>query len=56
MTNKIIDDYDIWYIPCVYCGYDTKKGTAKSNHCWKCGRPLQRDFSKRALKKEKEKT
>lgn len=46
-----LSDYDVWYKPCGNCGYDTGKSTARSrNKCWKCGRPIRRDYSKRALK------
>lgn len=55
MPGKTIGDYDIWYKPCDHCGYDTGKSASNPpvKYCWKCGRRVRRDFSERALKKEK---
>jgi hypothetical protein len=51
LKGEVIGDYDIWYQPCGHCGYDTGKSTKlEEPRCWKCGRPIRRDFSKRALK------
>jgi len=52
--QKTIGDYDIWYQPCEYCGYDTGKSRKLEDpRCWKCGRRIKRDYSKRALKQTK---
>jgi len=46
-----LGDYDRWFKPCQNCGYDTgKAGKNSEPRCWKCGRPIQRDYSDRALK------
>jgi len=48
-----LDDYDVWYQPCVKCGYDTGKSTKPKEGnkvCWKCGNFIKRDYSERALK------
>ncbi len=48
----LVGDFDVWYQPCRHCGYDPGKSKELDNpRCWKCGRPIQRDFSDRALKK-----
>jgi len=53
MENNTLDNYDVWYKPCKKCGYDTGKSTKLKNpKCWRCGEGIQRDYSKRALKKE----
>lgn len=47
--------FDVWYQPCGKCGYDTAKSTLPkegNKRCWKCGSPVKRDFSNRALKAE----
>lgn len=52
--GKTLGDYDIWYLPCKNCGYDTAKSVlpkGEAKRCWKCGRRVSRDFTKRALKK-----
>ena len=54
MSNKL-GDYDIWYMPCEKCGYDTGRSvTPKTGNktCWKCGNFVRRDYSERALKKK----
>lgn len=54
MGHKI-GDYDVWYEACKNCGFDTAKSTKESRpRCWKCGRPISRDYSDRALKPESE--
>lgn len=46
-----LKEYDVWYRPCERCGRDSGKMSKESeNRCWKCGGPLKRDFSDRALK------
>ena len=51
-----LGDYDIWYKKCENCGHDTarcdppKEGNQR---CWKCGSYVYRDYSDRALKKNK---
>ena len=46
-----LSDYNRWFKPCSNCGYDTGKTSKESPaKCWKCGRPIQRDYSERALK------
>lgn len=50
-----LGDYDVWYKPCKNCGYDTGKSTKLRDNedikrCWKCGLPIERDYSERALK------
>jgi predicted RNA-binding Zn-ribbon protein involved in translation (DUF1610 family) len=51
MKAKTLSDYDIWYMPCSMCGYDTAKATKLTiPNCWKCGNHIVRDFSDRALK------
>jgi ribosomal protein L37E len=46
-----LGDFDVWYEPCSHCGYDTGKSRKlKEPRCWKCGRPIRRDYSERALK------
>lgn len=47
-TVRKLGDYDKWYEPCEFCGYDP--GRSDNNRCWKCGRHVRRDFSDRALK------
>lgn len=52
VTGYTLGDYDRWFKPCENCGYDTGKASEKSEaRCWKCGRPIQRDYSERALKR-----
>lgn len=49
-----LKDYDVYYKPCVKCGYDPGKSTLPKNNiktCWKCGNRISRDYSERALKK-----
>lgn len=47
-----LGDYNRWFKPCENCGYDTGRASDRSkSRCWKCGRPIQRDYSDRALKK-----
>jgi len=51
--QKTLNDYNYWLKPCQHCNYDGGKITSPkkgNNRCWKCGRPVQRDFSDRALK------
>lgn len=49
-----LKDYDRWYKPCTKCGYDTAKSTKTSPcYCWKCGNKVYRDYSDRALKKNR---
>ena len=55
-TKKQFSDYDIWYKPCEKCGLDPGKSTLpkKGNKtCWKCGNPIKRDYSERALKSDR---
>lgn len=47
-SNYVLGDYDKWYKKCLHCGYDP--GRSEDNRCWRCGRPVRRDFSARALK------
>lgn len=55
MGKRVLGDYDIWYKSCDYCGFDTGKSTKKSEaRCWKCGRPIKRDYSDRALKTKRQ--
>ena len=52
---SVLGDFDIWYLPCEHCGYDTGKSTSLKcgvKRCWRCGRPIKRDFTDRALKKK----
>lgn len=53
-SKRVLGDYDIWYKPCVHCGYDTGKSDKLGTYprCWKCGRQIFRDWSERALKKK----
>ena len=52
-----LGDYDIWYQHCGNCGYDTGKSVkpedGREKRCWKCGSQVYRDYSERALKKNK---
>jgi len=53
-NNRTLGDYDVWYEPCERCGYDTAKSSIpkdSNKYCWRCGEPIDRDFSDRALKK-----
>lgn len=53
--KRVLGDFDVWYKPCDHCGYDTAKSRKLDDpRCWKCGRPIQRDYSERALKRGKE--
>ena len=50
MSHKL-GDYDRWFKPCEKCGHDSGKAGEKSKaKCWKCGSPVYRDYSDRALK------
>jgi hypothetical protein len=54
-----LGDFDVWYKPCVKCGYDTGKSSIPvegNKTCWKCGNTVSRDYSNRALKKPKNRT
>lgn len=47
-----LGDFDIWYKPCKHCGYDTGKSRKLDDpRCWRCGKPITRDFSNRAFKR-----
>lgn len=49
--NYVLGDFDVWYERCENCGYDTGKSRKLDDpRCWKCGRPIKRDLSSRALK------
>ena len=51
--EKILCDYDVWYLPCKKCGYDTGKSSTPKNGnktCWRCGDYIKRDYTERALK------
>jgi len=53
-NNRTLGDYDVWYQTCKRCGYDTAKSSIpkdSNKYCWRCGEPIDRDFSDRALKK-----
>lgn len=57
---KTIDNYDIWYEPCEKCGYDTGNSVLPdlrdgNKRCCRCGNPIKRDYSDRALKSENRK-
>lgn len=52
-TGRVLGDYDIWYELCENCGHDTGKVSKANNRCWKCGQGIKRDYSDRALKKDK---
>jgi len=54
MKLKKLKNYDIWYKPCLKCGWDTGKSVKLDPpKCWQCGRVIYRDYSDRALKNEK---
>lgn len=47
-------DFDIWFKRCEKCGFNTGRASKKSgNRCWRCGSVLQREFSDRALRKNR---
>lgn len=46
--SHTLGDYDRWYQTCTNCGFEP--GQQDSDKCWRCGKPLRRDFSVRALK------
>ena len=49
--NRVLGDFDVWYLPCNHCGYRTGKSTKRSEpRCHSCGRPIERDYSDKALK------
>ncbi len=49
-----LGDYDRWFKPCEKCGYDTAKASKRSpDKCWKCGSRISRDYSDRALIKNR---
>lgn len=53
-----LGDFDIWYMPCEKCGYDTARSVQPKNGiktCWKCGSYVRRDYSERALKSNRRK-
>jgi hypothetical protein len=55
LGGKRIGDFDVWYEPCTNCGYDTGRSEPPkegNKTCWKCGHPVKRDFSERALKQK----
>lgn len=55
-SNYKLGDFDVWYEPCEKCGYDTGKSEVPKDGnktCWKCGNFVRRDYSARALKKNK---
>lgn len=46
-----LGEYNRWFKPCERCGYDSGRVSEKCEaRCWKCGYPIKRDFSERALK------
>lgn len=48
---RCLGDFDVWYLPCERCGYDTAKSSKEDvKYCWKCGNRIYRDFTDRALK------
>ena len=55
--SRKLGDYDVWYKPCERCGYDTgRSSTPKEGNktCWRCGNFVKRDYSDRALKKNRQ--
>lgn len=49
-----LGDYDRWFKPCANCGHDSgRKSDEFEARCWKCGRKIDRDYSDRALKKNR---
>lgn len=53
VENLLSKHFDIYYLPCENCGYQTGKCTEESNKkCWKCGKVIHRDRSYKTLKPE----
>lgn len=49
-----LGDYDIWFKDCQKCGFKSGRKVDKcDDRCWKCGSPIDRDYSDRALKKNR---
>jgi len=52
-NDRKLGDYDVYYLPCERCGYDTGKSVKPkegNKTCWQCGNFVRRDYTERALK------